>query len=210
MKKILVTGGAGYIGSHTCKLLKQEGYEPVTFDNLCNGHEHAVKWGPFIYGDLRDVDAVEAVFRTHEFSAVIHFASLIEVGESIKNPEKYYDNNVLGAMNLLKVMHANDVSRIVFSSSCAVYGTPDQVPIDEDTAMEPINPYGQTKMMIEQMLQADTQAYGLKYVACRYFNACGADPDLEIGEEHNPETHIIPLALAAAAGDRAGFNIYGD
>lgn len=208
-KYILVTGGAGYIGSHTCKMLKSRGYEPVTFDNLSNGHKHAVKWGPLVEGDLKDIHAVRAVFDHYKFSAVIHFASFIEVGESVQTPEKYYANNVIGSLNLLNVMKEYQVHDLVFSSSCAVYGSPEIVPITEDTPQHPINPYGHSKMMVEQILQDFSVAHDLRYVSCRYFNACGSDPDLEIGEEHDPETHIIPIALMSAAGKRDSFKIYG-
>ena len=208
-KYILVTGGAGYIGSHTCKELAKAGYTPVTFDNLSNGHTHAVKWGPFIEGDIRNIDDLNSAFEAYPFSAVIHFAGLIEVGESVQKPELYYQNNVVGSLNLLNAIKDYKVTNIVFSSTCAVYGIPENVPITEDEKKQPINPYGANKMMVEQMLHDFSIAHDLKYVACRYFNACGADPDLEIGEEHDPETHLIPLLLQTAAKERKSFSIFG-
>jgi len=168
-----------------------------------------VQWGPFIEGDLRDADSIQAAFKQYQFSAVIHFASFIEVGDSVQNPEKYYANNVTGSLNLLNAMKDHQVNNLVFSSSCAVYGSPETIPIAEDTPLNPINPYGRSKMMVEHILQDFSAAHDLQYVSCRYFNACGADPDLEIGEEHDPETHIIPIALMAAAGERDSFQIYG-
>lgn len=168
-----------------------------------------MQWGPFIEGDLRDADSIQAAFKQYQFSAVIHFASFIEVGDSVQNPEKYYANNVTGSLNLLNAMKDHQVNNLVFSSSCAVYGSPETIPIAEDTPLNPINPYGRSKMMVEHILQDFSAAHDLQYVSCRYFNACGADPDLEIGEEHDPETHIIPIALMAAAGERDSFQIYG-
>lgn len=206
---ILVTGGAGYIGSHTCKMLSKLGYVPVVFDNLSNGHRHAVKYGPFIKGDLKNPKDIAKAFKKYKFSAVIHFASYIEVGESVADPAKYYSNNIGGALNLLNAMRDAGVMNIVFSSTCAIYGAPEAVPITEDTQANPLSPYGFSKFAIERILQDDERAHGLKFVSCRYFNACGADPEGELGEEHNPETHIIPRLLMAARGDTSSFDIYG-
>ncbi len=198
LSKILVTGGAGYIGSHTCKYLAKQGLTPVTFDNLVYGHEHAVKWGPFIKGDLHDTQLLTETLKAHKIEGVIHFAAYAYVGESVTQPEKYYRNNVAGTLSLLNAMIAANVLKIVFSSTCATYGIPEKTPIDESFPQNPINPYGQTKLIVEHILQDYAKAYGLKSVALRYFNAAGADPECEIGEDHNPETHVIPLALESA------------
>ncbi len=209
-KIILVTGGAGYIGSHTCKALSRAGYTPVVFDNLSKGHEHAVKWGPLHKGDIRNKDDVDAAFAEYKPDAVIHFAGLIEVGESVQNPAIYYDNNVTGTLVLLDSMVVHGIKNIVFSSTAAVYGVPENVPIDETAPINPINPYGHTKAAIEAVLRDYGHAYGLNTCALRYFNACGADPDGEIGEEHEPETHLIPRILFAALGDAPEFQMFGD
>lgn len=209
MKNILVTGGAGYIGSHTCKALAQAGYNPITFDNLSTGHEHAVKWGPLETGDIRDNEELSAVFKKYNPEAIIHFASKIVVSESVKEPDDYYDNNVNGTLSLLNVMRAHSVNTIVFSSTAAVYGYPESSPIDESHPLAPINPYGKTKLVCEWLLQDYQTAYGINYIALRYFNAAGADPDGEIGEEHDPETHLIPLILKAAK-EGTKISIYGD
>ena len=207
---VLVTGGAGYIGSHMCKALARSGYMPVTYDNLAHGHEWAVKWGPLERGDILDPVRLSEVMTRHSPFAVIHFAAFAYVGESVSNPAKYYRNNVVGSQMLLDVMRAHDVEKIVFSSSCATYGVPESMPITEDTLQRPINPYGTSKFMVEQMLADYTAAYRLKGIALRYFNAAGADPDGEIGEDHAPETHLIPLVLEAAAGKRPDVTIFGD
>ena len=208
-KKILVTGGAGYIGSHTCKLLAHQGYEPVVFDNLVYGHEWAVKWGPFEKGDLLDKHRIAQVMSKYAPQAVIHFAAYAYVGESVEIPGKYYENNVYGTLNLLEAMRAADVRRIVFSSTCATYGIPTKIPIPEDHPQVPINPYGASKMMVERIIDDYEQAYGIRSVVLRYFNAAGADPDAEIGEDHDPETHLIPLILDVALGRREQVAIYG-
>ena len=206
---VLVTGGAGYIGSHINKLLAREGYETVVFDNLIYGHREAVKWGTFIEGDLKNVDEIEAVFRRYPIEAVFHFAAYAYVGESVAEPEKYYYNNIGCTLNLLKVMRKYGCNKIIFSSSCATYGEPAQMPITEDMPQDPINPYGFTKYAVERIFKDYERAYGLKYVVLRYFNAAGADPDGEIGEAHDPETHIIPLILDAASGQRPNVKVFG-
>jgi UDP-glucose-4-epimerase GalE len=209
MKNILVTGGAGYIGSHTCKALAQAGYNPITFDNLSAGHEHAVKWGPLEIGDIRDSEILSAVFKQYQPEAVIHFASKIVVSESVKEPESYYDNNVNGTASLLNVMQTHSVNAIVFSSTAAVYGYPETNPIAESHSLSPINPYGETKLACENLLEEYRSTHEINYIALRYFNAAGADPEGELGEEHNPETHLIPLILKAVK-DNAPVSIFGD
>ena len=199
---ILVTGGAGFIGSHTCKALARAGFTPVTYDNLVSGHRWAVRWGPLEAGDILDPLRLSEVIKAHRPVAVIHFAAYAYVGESIVEPAKYYRNNVAGSQVLLDVMRTHDVNRIVFSSSCATYGVPTSLPITEDMPQVPINPYGATKLMVERMLTDYGSAYGLQSVALRYFNAAGADPDGGIGEDHDPETHLLPLVLEAGAGLR--------
>lgn len=206
---VLVTGGAGFIGSHTCKALRQNGYLPVTFDNLSTGHENAVRFGPLVRGDVCDAGAVADAIRAHQAKAVLHFAASAYVGESMRNPAQYYANNVGGMIGLLQGCKDAGLGQIVFSSSCATYGTPDHLPISEDTPQNPINPYGRTKLMCEQMLQDHAAAYGLRYAALRYFNAAGADPAGELGERHDPETHLIPLALMAAAGKGPALAVFG-
>ncbi|WP_243360610.1 UDP-glucose 4-epimerase GalE [Fundidesulfovibrio terrae] len=206
---ILVTGGAGYIGSHTCKALKQAGYQPITFDNMVYGHEWAVKWGPLIKGDILDGETLDAVFKQYAPLAVLHFAAFAYVGESVADPEKYYRNNVMGTLSLLSAMRRAKCKNIVFSSTCATYGVPSELPLREDHPQKPINPYGWTKLMMEQTLKDFDTAYGIRHAALRYFNAAGADPDCEIGEEHDPETHLIPLVIAATQGKRGNVEIYG-
>ncbi len=207
--RILICGGAGYIGSHVNKLLAKKGYFTVVFDNLIYGHKEAVKWGDFIKGDLNNIDDLERVFSEYEIDAVIHLAAYAYVGESVRDPEKYYYNNVVNTLNLLRVMKKYGCSRIIFSSTCATYGIPVIVPITEDVKQNPINPYGKSKLMVEHILKDYHKAYGIEYVVLRYFNAAGADPDGEIGESHIPETHIIPLALETASGKRESFSVYG-
>ena len=209
MAKILVTGGAGYIGSHACKALAMAGYTPVAYDNLVYGHEWAVQWGPFEKGDILDPVRLSEVMATHRPAAVMHFAAFAYVGESVADPAKYYRNNVTGTLTLLDAMRAHDVEQIVFSSSCATYGVPETIPISEDAPQQPINPYGATKLMVERILADYGVAYGLKSVALRYFNAAGADSDGDVGEDHDPETHLIPLVLDAAAGSRPDITIFG-
>lgn len=207
--KILITGGAGYIGSHTCKALARSGFIPVTIDNLVHGHEWAVKWGPLEVGDLNSVDQLGEIVSKHQFVGAIHFAAYAYVGESVENPEKYYYNNVVGTLNLLKVLMRQGIMNIVFSSSCAVYGVPDTLPITETQRQQPVNPYGMTKFVVERILQDFDLAYGLRYASLRYFNAAGADPEGEVGEDHDPETHAVPLAIQATLGQRSLFEIYG-
>jgi UDP-arabinose 4-epimerase len=208
MAKVLVTGGAGYIGSHACKALAQAGHLPVVFDNLSFGHRDAVKWGPFEHGDLLDSHRLDAVFSTHRPDYVMHFAAFAFVGESVSNPAKYYRNNVLGSLNLLDCMVQHKVENLIFSSTCATYGTPNAVPLIETHAQKPINPYGQTKLIVEHALSDYASAYGLRFVAMRYFNAAGCDPEGELGERHEPETHAIPLAIEAALKGKA-FHVFG-
>jgi UDP-arabinose 4-epimerase len=207
--KILVTGGAGYIGSHACKALAGAGLTPIVFDNLSRGFEWAVKWGPFEHGDILDQARVEDVIRRHRPIAVMHFAALADVGESVADPAAYYRGNVLGSLTLLEAMRAMGVGRMVFSSSCTTYGVQSRDPIGEDTPQAPVNPYGATKLTVEQALRHYAAAYGLSAVALRHFNAAGADPDGEIGEAHDPETHLIPLVLEAAAGGPT-LTVFGD
>ena len=207
---ILVTGGAGYIGSHACKALARAGVTPVTYDNLVYGHEWAVRWGPLEVGDIRDQERLAEVFDRYRPAAVMHFAAFAYVGESMEDPAKYYHNNLWGTLSLLEAMRAAGVGRLVFSSSCATYGAPSRVPIAEDLPQEPINPYGRSKFMSEQILADFGRAYGLASVALRYFNAAGADPDGEIGEDHDPETHLIPLVIQSALGLRDRVLVYGD
>jgi UDP-arabinose 4-epimerase len=208
-KTVLVTGGAGYIGSHTCKWLAGLGYLPVTYDNMVYGHEHAVKWGPLEVGDLADTDRLKAVIKTHQPQAVVHFAAWSYVGESVRDPAKYYLNNVGGTLSLLEAMRATGLDKIVFSSTCATYGAPDDLPIRESTPQNPINPYGRSKLMIETILDDYDRAFGIRSISLRYFNACGADRDGEIGEEHDPETHLIPRVLMALSGEIDDFSVFG-
>jgi len=206
---ILIVGGAGYIGSHINKELTKQGYKTVIFDSLVKGHKEAVKWGDFFQGDLANIEDIRGVFKKYPIEAVLHFAAFIEVGESVKDPQKYYQNNVKNTLNLFQVMLENDVKKIIFSSTAATFGNPQYVPIDEKHPQIPINPYGQAKLMVEKILADYDLAYGLKYVALRYFNACGADLEGEIGENHNPESHLIPLILDAALGKREDIKIFG-
>jgi len=206
---ILVVGGAGYIGSHMVIRLLEENADVTTFDNLSGGYRDAVLGGEFIEGDLADTDLLDKVFTNNNFDAVMHFASFIEVGESIHSPSKYYRNNVTNTQNLLDAMVKHGVNHFIFSSTAAIFGEPEYVPIDEKHPMLPINPYGRTKLMVEQMLADYDRAYGLKSVSLRYFNAAGADPETRIGERHVPETHLIPLVLQAASGRRESISIFG-
>ena len=206
---ILVTGGAGYVGSHACKALAKNGYTPVVFDNLSRGHREAVRWGPLVTGELSDRAALVAAMRQHSVTAVMHFAAFAYVGESVADPELYYRNNVIGTLNLLSAVREAGIGSIVFSSTCAVYGVPDEIPMREHLPLGPVNPYGETKLAIERALQWYSGAYGIRYAALRYFNAAGADPDGEIGEEHDPETHVIPLAIRAALGQAGPISVFG-
>ena len=207
--RVLVTGGAGFIGSHACKALAAAGHLPVAYDTLEIGHADAVRWGPLVVADVRNGAALRAAFAEHRIDAVMHFAAYAYVGESVLDPAKYWGNNVGGMISLLGACRAAGVGQVVFSSSCATYGLPDRLPISEDTPQRPINPYGRTKLVCEQMLADHAAAYGLRYAALRYFNAAGADPERELGERHDPETHLIPLALLAATGKGAPLSIMG-
>ena len=208
-QSVLVTGGAGYIGSHACKALARAGYIPVTYDNLSRGHRHAVRWGPLVEGEIADRTALVAALREHRVSSVMHFAAFAYVGESGTDPALYYRNNVVGTLALLDAMREAGAVRLVFSSTCATYGLPERVPIAETTPQHPVNPYGETKLTIERALHWYGEAYGLRSVALRYFNAAGCDRDGEIGEEHDPETHLIPLVLRAALGSGPPVSIFG-
>jgi len=207
--RLLVVGGAGYIGSHMVVRLLDEGADVTTFDNLSGGYRDAMLGGEFIEGDIADIPLLDDVFSQNKFDAVMHFASFIEVGESIHSPAKYYQNNVTNTQNLLDAMVRHDVKHFIFSSTAAIFGEPQYVPIDEQHPMNPVNPYGRTKLIVEQMLEDYERAYGLKSVCLRYFNAAGADPDARIGERHVPETHLIPLVLQAASGRRESISIFG-
>ena len=206
---VLVVGGAGYIGSHTCLDLANKGYKPVVFDNFSNGHREFVKWGPAEEGDIRDRARLDEVLAKHKPSAILHFAALIEVGESVKDPVAFYENNVVGTLTLLSAGQAAGINAFVFSSTCATYGLPQSVPLDEQHRQVPINPYGRTKYIVEQALADYDQYKGLRSVILRYFNAAGADFEGRIGEWHDPETHAIPLAIDAALGRRQGFKVFG-
>lgn len=209
MANVLVTGGAGYIGSHTCKALKRAGFTPITFDDLSNGHEQAVRWGPFERGDILDAARLAEVLARWRPLAVMHFAGLIEVGLSVKQPARFRRANVEGSRILLEAMAATGCKHIVFSSSAAVYGEPEETPIPETHPLRPLNPYGEGKAEVESLLAENTDAGRLRYVALRYFNAAGADPEGETGERHQPETHALPLAILAALGRGPAFRILG-
>ncbi|HHB91852.1 MAG TPA: UDP-glucose 4-epimerase GalE [Thioploca sp.] len=209
MKIILVVGGAGYIGSHAVKMLLANGYQVVTLDNLSGGYRDAVVGGDFILGDISDPSCLKNLFNNYNFAGVMHFASFIQVGESIENPGKYYQNNVAGTLNLLDIMVAHQVKNFIFSSTAAIFGEPQYIPIDEQHAKQPINPYGLSKLMIEQILADYEHAYGLKSICLRYFNAAGADPEGQLGERHSPETHLIPLVLQVASGKREFISVFG-
>ena len=206
---ILIVGGAGYIGSHANKELHKRGYDTLILDNLVYGHEASVKWGRFIQGDLGDKAALRQLFTQYKISAVMHFAAYAYVGESVTNPQKYYQNNVINTINLLDVMLEFGIKKFIFSSTCASYGNPIEIPITETHPQTPINPYGQSKLMVEKILADYSHAYGLSYVVLRYFNAAGADEDAEIGEDHDPETHLIPLVLDVALGTRENIHVFG-
>jgi len=207
--KVLVTGGAGYVGSHASKALKRAGYEVVVLDNLSRGHEWAVQWGPLEVADLTREQEVEGVFARHRFEAVLHFAALAYVGESMRDPAAYFHHNVVGSLTLCRVMLRHGVRKLIYSSSCAVYGSPGGGPIGEETPLEPVNPYGESKRVTERLLHWHSVCDGLRYVSLRYFNAAGCDPEGEIGELHLPETHLIPRAIEVALGARPGLRIYG-
>jgi UDP-glucose-4-epimerase GalE len=208
-RAVLVTGGAGYIGSHAAKALNRAGYRVVVYDNLIAGHRRAVKYGDFVEGDITDVAAVRDALRRHEVFAVMHFAAFLDVGESVRDPVRYYRNNVVGALSVLEAMVAASVQYFVFSSTCAIYGEPIETPIAETHPQKPINSYGETKLAVERALPHFERAHHIHSVALRYFNACGADPDGEIGEDHAPEIHVIPRAIEAATGG-PGLQVFGD
>jgi len=208
-KTVLITGGAGYIGSHVCKILADNGFLPVTYDNLSRGNKWAVQWGQFEKGDILDSDRLEEVFVKHKPVAVMHFAALSSVGESVKDPMPYYRINVCGTLSLLDAMRKNGVEKMLFSSSCAIYGEHLQAQISENQIKKPINPYGMSKLAVENILADYDSAYKLKSISLRYFNAAGADPDCKIGEVHKFETRIIPILLEVANGTRQNFTIYG-
>ncbi|HSH88047.1 MAG TPA: UDP-glucose 4-epimerase GalE [Methylophilus sp.] len=207
--RILVVGGAGYIGSHMVKMLLGAGHDVITLDNLSSGHRDAVLGGVFVEGDLADAGCLKQVFETHQPEAVMHFASYIQVGESVRKPDIYYRNNVTNTLNLLDTMLEFDVKKFIFSSTAAVFGEPDYVPIDEVHPNRPLNPYGRSKWMIEQVLADYDKAFDLRSVCLRYFNAAGADPEGQLGERHDPETHLIPLILQAASGRRENIQVFG-
>lgn len=209
-KNVIVTGGAGYIGSHACKALANAGYLPVTYDSLITGHREAVRWGPLEIGDTNDAGRLDEVMTRYTPCAIMHFAAFIAVPESVADPGKYYQNNVSGSLSLLQVMRNHAVDKIVFSSTAAVYGEPETSTISENHPKRPINPYGMSKYIVEVMLQDFAAAHDLRSVSLRYFNAAGADPEGNIGEAHEPETHLIPIVLQTAAGQRDHLLIYGD
>lgn len=208
--KICVTGGAGFIGSHTCKFLAESGHEVLVYDNLSTGHRDAARWGEFFYGDIRDAQSLRSCFNRFKPDGVIHFAGYINVGESVSDPGKYYSNNVAGSLSLLEAMRDENVPAIVVSGSCAVYGEPESVPIAEDCPKAPINPYGASKLFMEWMLRDFARAHGISWMSLRYFNAAGCSPTAEIGERHDPETHLIPRVIKAALGELEAIDIYGD
>lgn len=208
--KVLVTGGAGYIGSHTVKELLKKNFEVVIFDNFSSGRQELICGGEVITGDLRSKEQIKAVLEKHKIEAVLHFAALIQVGESYLNPQKYYLHNLLTSLNLLEAMLQFGIKYFIFSSSAAVYGNPRKIPLEENHPLEPINPYGTTKFMVERILQDYDRAYGLKYVSLRYFNAAGADPEGQLGEMHDPETHLIPSILLYLLGKKDDFLIFGN
>jgi len=209
MTDILVVGGAGYIGSHMCKYLAAHGHRPVVLDNLVYGHREAVQWGPFVQGSLSDGELLKRIFSDYTIEAVMHFAAYAYVGESVEDPLKYYRNNVIETLSLLQAMIEAEVRCFIFSSSCTVYGEPVEIPISETHPLDPVNPYGRTKRVVEQILDDFQAAYGVKYAVLRYFNAAGADPEGCIGEDHRPETHLIPLVLETALGRRDAIHIFG-
>jgi UDP-glucose-4-epimerase GalE len=208
--KVLVSGGAGYIGSHTVKNLIDAGNEVVVLDNLSSGRRELLLGGEFIQADLADGEALRSAFRAHDFGAVLHFASLIKVGESYLDPQKYYLRNLLTSLNLLEAMLEAGVKRLIFSSTAAVYGVPQSLPIPESHPLNPFNPYGRTKLFVEQIMRDYDVAYGLKFISLRYFNAAGADPDGRLGEMHSPETHLIPNVLLTVLGRRTSLDLFGD
>lgn len=210
IKRILVIGGAGYIGANACKVIRQSGREPIVFDNFSSGHRHAVKWGDMIEGDIRNETEIHAALDKVRPDAVMHFAANIEVGEGEKAPGTFYENNVAGTLNTVRSMLALGLQNFIFSSTCAIYGDPEKLPLTEDMPKRPVSVYGRSKLMVETILEDMSRAERLQYAALRYFNAAGADLDGEVGEEHDPETHLIPNALKAAAGIGQGMKLFGD
>ncbi|TPK81837.1 UDP-glucose 4-epimerase GalE [Mesorhizobium sp. B2-4-13] len=206
---VLVTGGAGFISSHTCKLLAAAGYLPVAFDNMSRGNRKSVAWGPLVVGDIRDRDALRAAIEAYRPASIIHFAALAYVGESVDQPAEYYSTNVTGTIAVLDAARAHSIENIIFSSSCATYGVPEALPIRETSPQNPISPYGRTKLIGEQIISDYANAYGMKFAILRYFNACGADPDGELGEWHSPETHLVPRVLMAASGIIDEVEVFG-
>jgi len=211
MDAVLVAGGAGYIGSYMCKLLADKGYLPVVLDDFSMGHRQATRWGVVVEARIADQDALETLFARYPIAAVMHFAAFAYVGESVTRPDKYYENNVAQTIGLLGFLARRcTVPPFIFSSTCATYGEPESIPIAEDHPQRPINPYGRSKRMVEQILDDFSMAHGLRSVVLRYFNAAGADPEGQVGEDHRPETHLIPLVLQTALGRRASVDVYGD
>ena len=206
----MVVGGAGYIGSHMCKYLYDHGHHPIVLDNLIYGHQDAVRWGPFFKGSMDDTTLLDEIVSQHPISAVMHFAAYCYVGESVSDPAKYYRNNVANTIALLEYMLRKNISRFIFSSTCATYGEPEEIPMTESHPQNPINPYGRTKLMVEEMLEDFRDAYGLQSVSLRYFKAAGAVPDGALGEDHRPDTHLIPLVLQAALGQREHIAVFGN
>jgi UDP-glucose 4-epimerase len=208
--KIFIVGGAGYIGSHMGKIAHKAGYDVITLDNLSTGHQDAVLYGEFELCDILDATKLDKLFKKHKPDAVMHFSAYSLVGESMTDPYKYYNNNVSGTLSLLKAMIDNDCMKFIFSSSAAIFGNPEYIPIDENHPKDPINPYGKSKLMVEEILKDFEPAYGLKYVSFRYFNAAGHDPEGELSERHNPETHLLPIIMQAANGQRDSVSIFGN
>lgn len=208
-RTVLVAGGAGYIGSHVCKALKKSGFIPVTYDNLCSGNREAVQWGPFIYGDIRDRKRLARIFEICRPCAVMHFAALIQVGQSVDDPAEFYNNNVYGSLCLMEEARLHNIQAVVFSSTAAVYGAAGSDPLHENLPLKPVNPYGQTKLSVENIIKDYEKAYGTQYAILRYFNAAGADPDTETGTAYKKDTHIIPLLMRVAAGMMPGIKIFG-
>jgi UDP-glucose 4-epimerase len=207
---ILITGGAGYIGSHINKKLNQEGYETIIVDNLINGHPETLKWGELIETDLKNSEELNKIFKTHDIDGVIHCAAFTSIPESVQYPAMYLKNNYQNTINLIKIMKENNVKNFIFSSTASVYGNPKTNPLTENAPTKPINPYGQSKLLVEKVLEKESQEGNINYISLRYFNASGADPDCEIGEMHDPETHLIPLILDTAIGKQSYISIYGD
>jgi UDP-arabinose 4-epimerase len=206
---VLVTGGAGYIGSHAAKALAKAGHLPVVYDDLSSGHRWAVRWGPFVQGDIGDAALIKSTLDTYRIEAILHFAAFAYVGESMSQPGRYFENNSTKSLSLIQVAHSVGLRYFVFSSSCATYGNPHKLPMSENHAQLPVNPYGESKLFVEKVLRWYGQAHDLKWAALRYFNAAGADPDSELGEVHKPETHLIPLVLEAAANPREPVHVFG-